>query len=205
MIKKYSLKALETAINHALSLDENITQKMTPFRGKVIEIIIAPLEITFFITFTPTGLNLIDNYEGPPNTIIHSTPLGLIRLSFLPASEARSLFNKKIRLSGDIELGEQIKRLFDELDIDWESHLAHFTGDVAAYQISSIVKKGLDFQRGLTKTIQRSLTEYIQEEVRLFPTGEELNDFFNDVDYLAQDIERLEAQIKLLVGNNEGF
>lgn len=203
MIKKYSLKALQTAINNALSLDESMPQKISSLHGKVIEIILAPLEVNFFITFEQQQLQLLDHYEGHPDTIIHSNPLGLIRLSFLPASQARSIFNDKVRLSGDVELGEKVKKLFDELDIDWEGHLAHFTGDVVAYQIGSLFRQGLEFQRQVTSSIRNNFTEYFQEELRLFPPREEINDFFNDIDHLSHDVERLEAQIKLLMASYE--
>ena len=85
---------------------------------------------------------LLDHFEGHARYIIHSNPHRLNSFKFLPASKARSLFNDKIRISGDIELG-QLKKLFDEMDIDWEGHLAHFTGDVVAHQIGSLVRKGI--------------------------------------------------------------
>src|SRR4051794_31957483 len=130
MIKKYSLKALEKAINFALRLDEDLPLKMSKLQGKVIELVISPLEVGFFILFEPKGLRLKTKVLSPVNTTIFSSPLGLIRLSFLPASQARSLFNDKVRLTGDVELGLEVKKLFDNLDIDWEGHLAQFTGDV---------------------------------------------------------------------------
>lgn len=199
MIKQLSLKALQTAINQALSLDENTAPKMTSMEGKVLEIIVAPLDVNFFILFEQGRLRLVDKISNQPDTVIHSNPIGLIRLSFLPASQARSLFNDNIRLSGDTELGEKVKQLFDELDIDWEGHLAHFTGDVVAYQLGSLFKQGLAFQRQLTSSLQQNFTEYFQEELRLFPCAEEINDFFNDVDQLALDVERLAAHIQLLM------
>ena len=109
MIKKYSLKALQKAINHALALDSTMPDKIGKLHGKVLEIIVAPLGVNFYLRFEEQQLELLDSYEGQPDTIIHSSPLGLIRLSFLPASKARSLFNDKIRLSGDTELGLQVK------------------------------------------------------------------------------------------------
>lgn len=203
MIKNYSLKALEKAINHGLSLDESTADKMTALEGKVIEIIVAPLDVNFFIAFEQQQLKLLAQFSGQPDTVIHSNPLGLIRLSFLPASKARSLFNDKIRLSGDIETGLAVKKIFDELDIDWEGHLAHFTGDVVAFQVGSIVKQGLAFQRQLTHSMRYNLTDYLQEELRLFPTREEVNDFFNDIDSLSMDVERISAQIKLIMASHE--
>lgn len=203
MIKQYSLKLLEQAINHGLSLDESINEKLVSLSGKIIELIISPLDVNFFIIFTNTGLTLQETVNTPADTIIHSSPLGLIRLSLLPVSKARSLFNDQVQLSGDIELGEQAKRLFNELDIDWEGHLARFTGDVVAYQLGSWVRQGLAFQDQLKRSVQRNITEYVQEELRIVPGREETDDFFHDVDRLTLDVERLEAQVKLLADRHE--
>ena len=138
-------------------------------------------------------------YEGQADTIIHSNPIGLIRLSLLPASKARSLFNDKIRMSGDIELGQQVKKLFDDMDIDWEGHLAHFTGDVVAHQIGSFVRKGMEFKKQFSHSMRHNMTEYLQEELRVFPSRNELDDFFNDVDELSLNVERLQAHINQLM------
>jgi ubiquinone biosynthesis protein UbiJ len=203
MIKKYSLKALQKAINHALALDESLPAKIAALDGKVLEIIVSPLGVNFYIAFQHEELQLLHRYEGQPDTIIHSSPLGLIRLSFLPASQARSLFNDKIRMSGDVELGQQVKKLFDELDIDWEGHLAHFTGDVVAHQIGSLFRQGLTFKKQLGDSLRHNLSDYLQEELRLFPPREEIDDFFNDIDKLALDVERLQAHINQLTAHYE--
>ncbi|MDP3705342.1 MAG: SCP2 sterol-binding domain-containing protein [Legionellaceae bacterium] len=203
MIKKYSLIALQKAINHAMSLDDSMSTKIKPLHGKVLEVIISPLNAFFFITFTEGELRLLASYDGRPDTIIHSSPIGLIRLSLLPASKVRSLFNDKIRLSGDVELGQRVKTLFDEIDIDWEGHLAHFTGDVVAHQIGTFVREGQAFTQRISSSIRRNVTEYLQEEVRLFPPAEELRDFCNDVDELSLCSERLTAHINQLLVENE--
>ena|SRR3990167_7863716 len=200
MIKKYSLKALQQALNHGLSLDETRSDKIRQLHGKVLEIIINPLKVSFYITFDNAKLVLLDEYAGKIDTHIESSPIGLIRLSLLPASKVRSLFNDKIKISGDIALGQELKQLFDELDIDWEGHLAHFTGDVVANQIGNIFKEGQLFKNKLTSSIKRNLTEYLQEEAKEFPSREEIRDFFNDIDDLSMRTERASAHInKILV------
>lgn len=199
MIKKYSLTLLQKAINHALALDESMPAKLQALEGKVLEIIISPLNVNFFILFTQNELHLQVDNEGSADTIIRSSPLGLIRLSLLPASKMRSLFNDNVRISGDMELGQAVKKLFDELDIDWEGHLARFTGDVVAYQLGSFVRQGLDFKRQIGSSMRHNLTEYLQEELNVFPPREEINDFFNDVDALALSVERLAAHVNQLL------
>lgn len=203
MIKKYSLKALQIAINSAIKLDRQIPEKLQALHGKVIELVITPLEVRFFIQFSHHEMLLLDTYDAPVDTLIYSSPMGLIRLSLLPASKARSLFNDHIRISGDPELGQQVKQIFDTLDIDWEGHLAHFTGDVIAHQIGSLVRKGVQFQKKFTHSMHENVTEYLQEELRVSPSQEELNDFFNEVDTLSLAVDRMEAHINLLMNNND--
>lgn len=203
MLKKYSLKALQKAINQAMCLDVHMPEKILALDGKVLEMIIAPLHVHFFIYFKNGEMQLLDHYEGHPDTVIHSNPLGLIRLSLLPASKARSLFNDKIKISGDIEFGQHVKQLFDEIDIDWEGHLAHFTGDVVAHQIGAFIRKGIEFKNQFSDSMRHNITEYLQEELRVFPSRNEVDDFFIQVDELSLSIERLQAHVHQLLSRHE--
>ena len=203
MLKKYSLKALQKAINKAMQLDEHMPDKLQALNDKTLEMVIAPLNVNFYIQFQDGELLLLDRFDGHADTIIHSNPIGLIRLSLLPASKARSLFNDKIRMSGDIELGQQVKKLFDEMDIDWEGHLAHFTGDVVAHQIGSFVRQGLNFKKKFDESMRHNVAEYLQEELHVVPSKEELEDFFTDVDALSLNVERLQAHVNQLISRHE--
>ncbi len=202
MLKKYSLKTLQIAINAALALDEQMPEKLNALEAKVLKLIVTPLNVHFFIRFSNKEILLLDSYDEQVDTIIHSSPLGLIRLSLLPSSKARSLFNDKIRISGDVELGQQIKQLFDEMDIDWEGHLAEFTGDVVAHQIGSLVRRGLQFKKQFSESMRNNMGEYLQEELRLVPSKNEIEDFFKDVDELSLDVERLHAHINQLMSQS---
>lgn len=203
MIKKYTLMALQGAINQALALDNALTKKMSPLNGKILKMVILPLHLGFFIRFSKDHLELFSEYEGYVDTTIHSSPLGLIRLSLLPASNVRSLFNDKIKISGDVELGQNVKQLFDELHVDWEGHLAQFTGDVIAHQLGSWFRQGKAMSQQLSASLQTNVADYLQEELRLFPPREELDDFFNDVHELTLQVERLQAHINQLLAPHE--
>jgi ubiquinone biosynthesis protein UbiJ len=203
MIKKYSLLPLQTAINYALSLDESMPEKLGVLEGRVIEIIIEPLEINFYIQITKARIKLRGTHTGEPDTVIRSSPLGFIRLSFLPASKARSLFNDKITLKGNIETGQQLKKIIDTLDIDWETHIARFTGDVVAYQLGSLFRQGMAFKNRFTDSMQQNTKDFLQEEVRLMPVREEVDDFFKEIDELAMTVERMEARINATMNSND--
>lgn len=203
MIKNYTLKALQMAINRALQLDDQFVEKMSSVQGKTIELVIAPLNISFFIHFEARQVTLHAEYTSMADVVIRSSPLGLIRLSFLPASKVRSLFNDQIHMTGDVLLGQQVKQLFDSLDLDWEGHLAQFTGDVVAFQIGSIFRRGRALQQRVSESFSTNITEYLQEELRLFPSREELADFFADIDEVSLAVERLAARVNQLIVSYE--
>lgn len=203
MIKRYSLLALQKAINYALSLDETTNIKLTDIQGRVIAIHILPLEVSFYMVFESNAVILLSTYEGNVDTTIRSSPMGLIRLSILPASKVRSLFNDKVHISGDVILGQQVKALFDELNIDWEGHLAYFTGDMVAHHLGSLFKRGQAFARQLGDSSRQNISAYVQEELRILPPTEEVNDFSEEVDTLAVEVERLEAVWNYIVKKYE--
>lgn len=203
MLKKFSLLALQQAMNQALALDDASSAKMAELEGKVLAIQVDPLGIEFFMQFSKSKIQLMPEYAGEPDTRIHSSPLGFIRLSLLPASRARSLFNDKIRISGDLELGQAVKRLFDELDIDWEGHLAYFTGDVVAHHLGSLFNRGRAFGKQLNESMHHNLDNYLHEELQLLPSRAELEDFYQEVDTLALDVERLAAHMNRLKADYE--
>lgn len=199
MIKQYALTALQKATHLALQLDESMPKKIAALNGRTLHIIIKPLQLGFYILFINGEMTFLEDYDGTVDTTIESSPLGLIRLSLLPSSKVRSLFNDQIQISGDVELGQQVKQLFDELDIDWEGHLAQFTGDAIAHQFGSMVRKGMAFTQHFHQSMRENLTGFLQEESRTFPSREEVHDFFNDVDTLTMDVERLAARVENLI------
>lgn len=102
-----------------------------------------------------------------------------------------------------MELGQQVKKLFDEMDIDWEGHLAHFTGDVVAHQLGSFMRKGLSFTKRIDESMRQNMSEYLQEELRILPSKNELEDFYKEVDELSLSVERLQAHVNHLISRHE--
>ncbi len=198
MIQAYSLRLLETALNLALSLDETCKSQLAKLELKVIKICMTPLQWCFYIRFSQGRVELLGDYDGLPETTIYSSPLGLIRLSLLPASKARSLFHDGVRMEGDVQLGQELKRIMDSIDIDWEGHLSRFTGDMVAYKLGRGVRGMKHMVQHLQSSLSFQFTSYVQEEQALFPTREAIQDFCDDVGQLRLDVERLEAKIGLM-------
>ena len=72
---------------------------------------------------------------------------------------------------------------------------------MVAYQVGSLVRQSLAFKRQISESLRYNVTEYLQEELRVFPPREEINDFFNDIDELWLNVERIEAGVNQLLAS----
>lgn len=92
------------------------------------------------------------------------------------------------------ELGQQVKKLWNELN---------FSSEDLAHHLGSLLSKGKELKNQFTESIQMNMAEYIQEELRVFPSPEELNNFFNEIDDLSLDVRQLQVQVKQLMSSYE--
>lgn len=183
---------LETLLNHYISMDSNAIQKLKPLKGNVLKLIIKP--VTLFVLFDEEKIRLQTSSERPPDTTLEGDPLSFIKLQFADKNHLFSLFKHEMRISGDLNAGQQAKAFFENIDIDWEEHLSKLTGDIVAHQLASLLKRTQSFSTHLFNTNKQNLTDYLQEETRLLPCKEELSDFYDDVDALRLRVDRLLAK-----------
>ena len=104
-------------------------------------------------------------------------------------------FADDVEIEGNIELGQQLIDLFDHLQIDWEEQLSHITGDIPAYHIGQLARKISSWVQHTNESLTTNINDYIHEEAQWLPTREALNDFFNDIDQLRSDTDRIEAVV----------
>jgi ubiquinone biosynthesis protein UbiJ len=193
---------LKTALNRILALDPESHARLKALEGKIIrlELETTPRRI-FVLEFKDQSIDLLSDIPEHSDLVIKGTPLSLLHMSL---SKNKHLFlGKEIIIQGNLELGQQVIDLFEQLEIDWEEYLSRLTGDVPAHQVSRFLHRAKNFNRRVCETLLRNVNEYIHEEKDLFPPLEALQDFFSDIDELRMDIDRLEARIQQIKRNRE--
>ncbi len=189
-------KILPPLIKRYLALDPESTQRLQKLNNKVVEIQLNTQMIQLHCT--ETGILVKTNSFLKPDTIIKSTPISLLHMAFQP--KKRFLFlGKTVSVTGNMDVGQQLMDLFDTLEIDWEEHLSHYTGDIPAHLLTKASQKIGRFVSRLTSTLAQNTNEYVHEEANVFPSKEELNDFYNDVDALQMDVDRLELSLSSVI------
>lgn len=188
---------LETALNSALRLDPESFNKLERFSGKVIAIELQGLELRLYLLPGADGISLMSQYEAEPDTILSGTPLAMAKMALGPDA-SQVLFAGEVTIQGDVETGQGFKRLLDELDIDWEEHLARYTGDITAHKLGDLLRVTTAWGQQALGILARDATEYFQQEGQDLPVPATVRQFMHDVDELQDDAARLETRVTRL-------
>ena len=196
-IKPLFISAFEAALNKYLSLDEDVAIFLQPLTGKIIAVTIQPFNETIYLCPTTQGMQIIDFYEGTVDTTLTGSlaALGLMGLSSTPA---RSFFSGEVVIEGDLNIGHQFQKLFEQLDIDIEEQLSQVTGDVIAHKIGNFFRSANQWQQESFKTVQLNISEFLQDETQDLPPAPEVNMLSQQIDQLKEDFDRLEARTNRL-------
>lgn len=186
--------ALEGAVNRYLKLDPDLPPRLARLSGKVLAIEVEGLEYTLYLTPGLEGIRFLDT--ATPDATLRGSPWALFRLGVSAGDDGRaSLLSGEVKLSGDVELGQQFKTILDGIEIDWEEHLSSVTGDLLARKLGNAARAMQDWGRQAAATLGQDFTEYQQEEANNLPRPSDVQKFIGAVGILRDDVERLEQRV----------
>jgi ubiquinone biosynthesis protein UbiJ len=190
--------ALESALNRYIELDPDGMANMARLQGKVIAIDILGLDMSLFIIPADQHIHVMSHYDAEADTRLRGAPFSLLKMGLGQNSE-NALFSGDVEIVGNTEAGQQFNQILQQLDIDWEEHLSHITGDVIAHQLGRGLRGLLRWGRQVEDSLLQDTAEYLEEEKQLVATKYEVEAFNHDVDIIRNDIERLQARVQRLL------
>ncbi|MDN5871688.1 MAG: SCP2 sterol-binding domain-containing protein [Nitrococcus sp.] len=196
------LRAAETLLNRLLAADPGSPRRLRELAGCRLSVELTDIELHFFVLFSETGLRLIlptSAADTAPTVRLRSSRAGLLALA-TPAGRRRP----KIEFSGEVGVVQDLRRLFTELEVDWEEQIARYTGDVLAHQLGRAVKGSTNWLRRSGESALQTIGEYLTEERRDLPAAAEVSGFVAEVDCLHQEVERLAARVRRLEQGLDG-
>lgn len=188
--------ALESAVNTYIAMDPDAQAEFAKFSDKVIAINVDSTGLILYCLPHSSGITIMTRYEGEPDTVICGRPVSLAKLSIF--SDTRVMFEGDVTIRGDVQLGQRFKRAIESIDIDWEEHLSRITGDVIAHKTGHMIREMANWWRANQARAQNNGREYLQQELQVIPSREEIEDFYKSVDDLRDDVARLETRLKML-------
>lgn len=196
------LSAIELAINTWLKLDDNALSKFEKIEGKIIHFHITDIDMNLYFFPATSGIQVLGNYPdveegGVVDATIHGSMMDLIRLSTSKDS-GEAMLKSDVKVDGDMQVAEAFSAVLREVDIDWEALLSNVMGSFFAHKAAQASQHASSWFSDSANTFRSETAEYLTEESDLSPATQEINQFIDQVDTLRQDVDRLDARIKLL-------
>jgi len=197
MSTSFFLQQLENALNRYLALDPESQKRLHGLEGKTVTVQLEKLRLHFQLAIRDHRVTVLTGETLPADITLRGTPINLLSLA-LSRDKKNHFFSESVVLEGNAELGQQIIDLFDQLEIDWEEHLSQLIGDTPAHHLGRFTRKLFTWGREAHESLSQNLNDYVHEDKPWFPPTAALEDFYNDVDDIRLDLDRLEARVKRL-------
>ncbi|MGE3318390.1 MAG: SCP2 domain-containing protein [Candidatus Berkiella sp.] len=187
------LPLLNSVITH---LDKEAYRFLAPFENKTVCFQIEHFPPMYF-RIHKDGLKVIPALSDEKCDTTFSGPLN----AFISMIFTKNRVQQGLHIRGDLECAKALYDTWRFLDLDFEGTLANYIGGDAARGMSEGLSKGHEWFKKTFDARSQDLGAYLQDEKKWLPTKVAMEDFFNDVDSLRLEVERLSARLDHLLAN----
>jgi len=168
--------------------------------GTVVAVRVSNTSLATWFLVHDDCLELTTAHDGEPDVVISGSLLTLARMAGEPGVGA--LRDGSLELTGDAHVADDFQQLLAYAKPDIEEELSGVVGDVAAHRLGEFARGVTTWTRDARATMGANIREYLQEESRDAPSRYEVDRFSDNVSTLRDDVDRLEARIDQLDGDN---
>ena len=168
--------------------------------GTTIAVRVRDTALAMYFEISDGVIALATDSDSDPDILITGSLLTLARMAGSSGEEA--LRDGRLEITGNVRTAKAFQELLDCAKPDIEEELSSVIGDAAAHKLGNLARGVSDWGRTARSTMGANIREYIQEESRDAPSRYEFDRFAANVNTLRDDVDRLEARINRLQGDN---
>ncbi|EIL98076.1 sterol-binding protein [Rhodanobacter thiooxydans] len=195
-LRRLAGRALETALNHALSLDPDTQQRLAALNGRSVQLHLRGPEIALAVTVDDARLR-VDPPQDGSQLKVTATPGSLLAMMFRRDDD--SIAPGKVEIAGDAELARRLEKLAGKFAPDFEEAFARTFGDVLGVPLAAAVRKGFTHARETASHLTEDSADWLRDEVRVAMAPGEVEGFLDGVDDVRERSERLESRVRRLL------
>jgi ubiquinone biosynthesis protein UbiJ len=200
-LRRLAGRALESALNHALSLDPDTQRKLAALDGRSVQLHLRGPELALAVTVAEGRLRV-----GPPRNDsqlrVAATPGSLLAMALRRDEEGAA--PGRVEIAGDADLARRLEKLAAKFAPDFEEAFARTFGDVLGVPLARAVRAALAHARDGAAHLSEDAADWLRDEARLAVPRGEVDDFLDGVDALRERSERLEARLARLEARLKG-
>ena len=195
-LRKLFGRALETALNHVLSLDPDTQQRLSALNGRSVQLHLSGPDMALAVTVEGSRL-LVGPAQEDAALNVTATPGSLLAMLF-KRNDDGGMSPGKVDIAGDAELAHRLQQLASKFAPDFEEAFARTFGDVLGVPLSRMAHKALSHVHESATHFTEDSADWLRDEARIALAPGEVDDFLDGVDELRERSERLQARIQRL-------
>jgi ubiquinone biosynthesis protein UbiJ len=183
--------------SHLLSTDPTTLERLAKLQGKVIALELEATDIKLYMLPGAGGIELLQDWDGAVDVHMIGKPSELIKMG-LAAKSPLTPGRISLRIEGDLHVGQQFKRILDDMQIDFEELLSRFIGDSAAYHAGRLARSVGRRIAYMARSAADDGSEYLRFEAEILPADWRVREYIDAVDRLRDDVDRLAMRVDRL-------
>jgi ubiquinone biosynthesis protein UbiJ len=185
---------LEIALNRYLALEPAVAADFGRLGDRVIALHAQGPGWEFYLCPGPSGVTVLDAYDGKPDVRISARPAALLRRAFGGTDGGGS----GVTVEGDADLLQRFSTLIAKVGFDPEEWLAPWLGDGAAHRVGQGLRGLFGWGRASASTLALDTAEYLREETRDLAHRADVERWSEGVDATRKRAEQLAARLARL-------
>lgn len=191
-----AFRPLELLVNRGIALSSTAQAMAAALDGKTLDVRLDGTPLALRLSARDGQVQVTPPGEAPAAATLAGSPLAMVRL--LGGDPQALIREGEVQITGDTDIANQFRDLLHMARPDLEEELSKLVGDPVAHQLGNLARGFADWGARTAGSLSRSLGEYLTEERRTLPTRTEVEEFYRDVDRVANDVERAEARLARL-------
>lgn len=196
MLFESLLSPVASAINHGIDDNDEAQTLCDALEGRSLRITAKPLPSSILISAADGMVQLSSDTQQPADAEITGTLIELNRLMFI--DNQAPIREGHVEVIGDVDIADRFRDLLLCARPDMEEQLAGWFGESMAAQVASFARDTRDWLADVSEDLSERVGDYLHEDSAQLPEKNDINEHFNAVDKLVDDVERLEVRLSRL-------
>lgn len=197
LISTTAVAGAERAINAALRSDPASAVRLNQHAGRLMAVHLTLPRTALYVLIVEDGVELYLRSEAQADVSVTGNPVDLAAL-LLNWQRQPGAIGGAVRIEGNRELLQALRDIAAGLDLDWGALLEPLIGGELAQQLDLGARRLVGWARQALSRLTDQASDYLGSESGLLALRRDVYEFYQDVDELRGDVDRLDVRIQHL-------
>ena len=186
-----------SGVNRYISADPERANELSQINGKTIKLYLKELNQNIILKIN--DLSVVELEETADKTDVEIIVSLKVLSDFMLGVDKESMLkNGDLEIKGDAHVASVFQHTMKSIEIDWEDILSDYTGDAIAHHLGAGIRELHALRARMKENFRLDARDFLQDNLQVAVTKEEVDEFMRDVDTMRAQVERLEARLNRL-------